>query len=345
MPSLWRVPARKQAKELLVKPIETEEDFLDLLRASKALAVASAWRTLGLFDALAGGPQPLGKLHANRRALELTAPVLRHLGLLVGDSERVGLSPTARELMDSGALPTARNLDSLADVARMVEVLQDGGPIKDQAGNSKATQGGVRADSSSQTRAFLDMLYRRSSKSAELTLQWLAPVLPKDAAVLDVGGGHGRYARCFADAGHRATLFDLPHVIDYARERHGAALDYIAGDYHEPEDFSGPYDLVFLSNIVHSESAGTNRQLLRRLADATRPGGYVVIKDMFLDERACDPANAAFFDLTMLFYTTNGKSPALNDARQWLTEAKLVDVHITALGGFSLVRARKLASP
>jgi len=327
-----------------MKPIETEEDTLTLLRGAKALAVVSAWSGLGLFEALKDGPKPLAELQADPRALATTAPVLRHLGLLVGDTERIGLSSTARELLNRNEMPTERTLELLRDTARMAEVLKNGGPATDDSGTPKATKGGV-TESPERTAAFLDVLYRRSDKSAQQTLQWLRARLTAGGQVLDVGGGHGRYARCFADAGFKATLFDLPHVIEYARRRHCDHIGYLSGDYHTSDDFGGPYDLILLSNIIHSESDASCQRLLQRLACAMRPGGYITIKDMFLDETEGDPMAAVFFGLTMLYYTNEGRSPRLDQTKAWLVEAGLTDTQVIAFGSFSVVTARRPEVP
>jgi len=324
-----------------VKPIRAEADFDELVRASRALAVVAAWHERGLFEALAEGPRALAELPGDGRAVAITAPVLKHLGLLHGDAERVALTRTARELWERGEMPTARNFEFLEDAARMAEVLDRGGPVTGEQG-SKGTDGGVRTDDPEQTARFLDMLDRRSEASARLVYDWLAPGLPAGAAVLDLGGGHGRYARTFAEQGHRATLFDLPHVIDYARGRHGEALTYIAGNFREPEtDFGGPYDLILLSNVVHGETDTVNRALIARLAGHLAPGGRIVLKDMFLDEHDQNPENAVFFGLTMLFYSSGGRSHSLERARGWLTEAGLEVPELSVLDSFQLLCARR----
>lgn len=324
-----------------MNPIRAEADIDRLLRGSRALAVVAAWNELGLFDALADGPRPLDELPADARALETTVPVLKHLGLLHGDDDRVALSRTARELHERGQMPTARNFEFLQDQARMAEVLARGGPVTDDEGH-KATDGGTRADDPEHTARFLDMLYRRSEDSARIVHEWLAPLLPAKAAVLDLGGGHGRYARVFADAGHAATLFDFPYVIEYARVKHGDALAYIGGDFRDQKaDFGGPYDLILLSNVVHGESDEVNHALVARLAGSLAPGGYIVLKDMFLDEHGQDPEAAVFFGLTVLFYTTAGRSHSLDRARAWLTDADLGQPHLSVLDNFQLLRARR----
>ena len=321
-----------------MNPIRSETDIDTLLRSAKALAVITSWNELGLFQALAAGPKALRELPADLRALQITVPVLQHLGLLCGDGEHVSLSSTAKQLLSSKGLPSARNFEFLRDAARMLEVIHNGGPLSEQ----HASHGGVRHDDPEQTRAFLDMLHQRSAESAELCLEWLAPQLPAGGTMLDVGGGHGRYARAFAEAGFSATLFDFPHVVEYAKERHGKALAYIGGDFRdEGADFAGPYDLIFLSNVVHGEPEPENRKLVKRLAARLAPGGLLVLKDMFVDEHRQNPENAVFFGLTMLYYTRAGQSPALGTARQWLEAAGLDSVRVSTLEGFQLVRGRR----
>ncbi len=319
-----------------MRRIRSEADFDELLRGARALAVVAAWNDQGLFDALADGPKDIDKLAADRRALDVTIPVLKHLGLLYGDGNRVGLAPTARALRDAGKLPTRRNFALLGELARIGEVLERGGPL------GEASDGGVHVDDPVRTANFLDMLYEGSADSARLVHDALSPLLPEAARVLDVGGGHGRYARAFADAGHAVTLFDFQNVVDYSRARHGDALRYVGGNFRdESVDFGGPYDLVFLSNIVHGEPDTENRSLMRRLAASLAPGGHIAIKDMFLDEQGQDPENAVFFGLTMLLHTRAGQSPSLAQAYDWFEHAGLTDSGLSVFDAFQIVRARR----
>lgn len=320
--------------------LETEQDAQEWFSAARALAVASAWSGLGLFEKLRAKPLLRSELPADPRALAVTIPVLAHVGLLAVDGERVGLTPTAERLLDQRAMPTDRNLVNLRDLSRTMEVLRDGGPVRDDEGKSKGTRGGTVNDLE-QTARFLDMLYRQSEAPARSTYAWLAPELPAKAAVLDVGGGHGRYARAFADAGHTATVFDQPDVVGLARKRHGDALQFIEGDFHQVQSFGGPYDLVLFCNIVHGESAAANASMIARAARSLRPGGRVAIRDMFLDDLGRDPASAVFFGMTMLFYTEHGTSPTVRQAREWLEKAGLGDVRVSVFESHQMVVGRK----
>jgi SAM-dependent methyltransferase len=321
--------------------LETERDVNDWVWAAKAMAVVSAWNALGLFDAIAKGPTRVDALPAEPRSVKTTLPILLHLGLLATDGETLRLTESARKLHESRGLPSDRNLDWLADLSRMKDVLRDGGPVKDADGKSKVTTGGTRADDLEHTERFLDMLYAMSEGAARSTFDWMSPHLPANASVLDIGGGHGRYARAFADAGHRATLFDFPHVVGLARKRHGDALAYLEGNFHEVDGFAGTHDLVLLCNIVHSESDAQNAALIRKAAAALSSGGHLVIRDMFLDEVGRDPPNAVFFGLTMLFYTAHGSSPTFTQARGWLESAGLHQIAVTLLENQTLITGRK----
>ncbi len=308
--------------------LETEEDSNEWLEAAKALAVVSAWSALGLFERLQAGPVAPAELPADARAIATTLPVLLHIGLVTTDGDRIALTARGARLLADRSMPTERSLVTLRDLSRMGDVLRDGGPVRDDAGKSKGTRGGTLSDDVEHTARFLDMLYRLSEQPARSTLAWLAPGLPARASILDLGGGHGRYARAFADAGYDVTLFDQPIVVDLAKERHGDALRYIAGDFHRAETFGGPYDLVLLCNIVHGESTEANASIVKRAAQSLRSGGRIAIRDMMLDEHLQNPASAVFFGLTMLFYTEEGASPTVSRVRGWYEQAGLRDFRL-----------------
>jgi SAM-dependent methyltransferase len=320
--------------------LETDRDVTEWVYAAKALAVVSAYTELGIFERLEAGPVSVSELGLDARAVETTLPVLRHVGLVGGDTKVVTLTPAGRSALGAGALPTGRNLEGLRDLSRMKDVLLKGGPVVGDDGKSKVTTGGTRADDPEATARFLDMLYGSSEAAAASTFAWLSPMLRPGAHVLDVGGGHGRYLRAFVDAGHRGTLFDLPHVVAYASGRHGAALSYVEGDFHE-RDLGGPYDLALLSNIIHGEGDDEVQRLLARVAASLSKGGRIAIKDMFLDELAAGPANAAFFGLTMLFMTRRGRSPSFAQLRGWLSAAGFGTPEVILLETHSLVVAQK----
>lgn len=316
-----------------MRAIESEADFDRMERGARALAVIAAWQEGGLFAALEAGPRVLLDLPADKRALRATAAVLRHLGLLVGDEHTVALSPVARRLVKEGAFPRAATFGTLADLTKMSQVLASGDPVV-------RTDGGVTADEHA-TRQFLDRLHRRCGDSVADTLEWTLSLLPAGGRVLDLGGGHGRYAASYVDAGHHATLLDLPEVVRFVRERYGDKIDYIAGNFLRMESLGGPYDLVLASNIIHALSSDENRTLLRAVAQSLSPGGTVVLKDFFLDPTGRFDERAAFFEVTMLLYTDGGAVYTTREVTDWLLAAGFGEPQTVVHDSFELVMAQR----
>ena len=145
--------------------------------------------------------------------------------------------------------------------------------------------------------------------------------------LLDVGSGPGTYpiALCRRYPHLRVTIFDLPGTLAITRgfiEKSGLAdrIALVPGDYRT-DSIPGSHDLIFLSNIVHSESADTNRNLISKLYQSLEPGGKIVIKDHILDDDRTSPPVGAVFSLLMLLTTTAGRCYTFEEVRGWLAEA------------------------
>jgi 2-polyprenyl-3-methyl-5-hydroxy-6-metoxy-1,4-benzoquinol methylase len=329
-----------------VNPIRSENDLDTLRRQSAAYAVLLSWVRHGLIDQLSGGdPIPADELGAHPDAIRNTAPVLAHLGVLIrhpipDGTHAWSLSPTALALIESGAFPNHKAWDAFDDLSRVHTVLANGGPIADRDGRSKLTSGGVVETDVKRTRGFMDMLYRRSAVAARVTARLVIPWAPS-GHVLDLGGGHGRYGHELARLGLKVTLFDRPLCCQIAQERYGDEIGTQSGDFMV-DDLGGPYDVVLLSNIVHGLGPDELDSLFGRLRAVIRPGGVVAIKDMFLDDAQARPEAAALFGVTMLLYTSAGRSYTTTEMREHLARAGFVDADTIDLSDqqFSVLIAR-----
>ena len=145
--------------------------------------------------------------------------------------------------------------------------------------------------------------------------------------VLDLAGGPATYSIAFLDAvpEMRATLFDMPAVIDIARERVALSgkenrFSYIAGDCLVDHLGSG-YDLAFMSNIIHSFSTEENKMLVKRVYDALAPGGTILIKDFIVENDRSGPAFSLIFALHMLVHTPAGGTYSFDEVKAWTDAA------------------------
>lgn len=157
--------------------------------------------------------------------------------------------------------------------------------------------------------------------------------------LLDVGGGPGTYAIHFALArpNLRARVLDLEPVVSITREYAQLfgveeRLEARAGDYHTADLGSG-WDLVLLSNVLHSNRRELCRALLGRVFEALRPGGQVVINDFVRSGRGDGPLAAALFALHMYLNTPGGDTYTEGELRAWLEETGFAAVRVEPLEG------------
>jgi SAM-dependent methyltransferase len=278
-----------------MEPLTVEADLDRLRRSAQAYLVIAGWAAAGVFDALAAGRAP----EVDARALALTAPILVHVGLVRADGAGWALTDAGRGLHGRGALaPIGPGMLFGAD-ALTAMLLGGARPI--------TTSIGVMPDDPEATRLFLERLWHRAGEAAETVAALIAARVAPGAAVVDVGGGHGRYALALARRGLAATLVDLEPSIRVAADRCGDAVTLRTGDFLV-DPLGGPYQAALLSNIVHGLDDETNRRLLGRVAAALAPGGLVAIKELVLDDDRAGPEAAALFNIPMLMATAAGRS-------------------------------------
>lgn len=145
--------------------------------------------------------------------------------------------------------------------------------------------------------------------------------------LLDVGGGPGTYALTFLDAcpRMRATIFDRPDVLDIAREQAEAAglssrVSFQPGDL-TTDALGQDFDVILVSNIIHSYSEAANRILVRKCFDALVPSGMLIVKDFLTDDDRNGPAYSLLFALRMLVANGEGDTYSCSEVASWTEEA------------------------
>ena len=170
--------------------------------------------------------------------------------------------------------------------------------------------------------------------------------------LLDVGGGSGIYSIALLKrySQLRAVVIDRPEVLrvaDEFRQRYNVAdrLELREGDM-----FNTPWpadaDAVLLSNVLHDWDIPECQQLIDRCYGALKPGGQLLIHDVFLNDDLDGPLPIALYSAA-LFTLTEGRAYSAAEYRTWLTHAgfEIEDpaprptlIHCGVLSGFKTTR-------
>ena len=155
--------------------------------------------------------------------------------------------------------------------------------------------------------------------------------------MLDVGSGPATYPIAFLNAFPKlhATIFDLPPVIEIAREQvHKANLlhrcNFIPGDYYN-DDLGTGYDLILLSNVIHSMGPPDIQRLFQNCFNALEPGGTLIVKDFLTNQDHSAPAYSLIFALHMLIHTEQGGTYSEADIAAWTQQAGFVNGRLLPL--------------
>ncbi len=148
--------------------------------------------------------------------------------------------------------------------------------------------------------------------------------------LVDLGGatGHLAMAACERYPHLRAAVFDLPEVMEVAREYVarspvGERIELIAGNF-----FSDPLpeaDLFSLGRILHDWSEEKVRRLLGKIYERLPRQGGLLIAENLLNEDKTGPNSALLQSLNMLV-CTEGKERTLSEYAELLRQAGFADV-------------------
>uniref|UniRef100_A0A3Q3XLU0 Acetylserotonin O-methyltransferase n=1 Tax=Mola mola TaxID=94237 RepID=A0A3Q3XLU0_MOLML len=152
--------------------------------------------------------------------------------------------------------------------------------------------------------------------------------------IVDLGGCTGALAREVAKAypSSSVTVFDLPQVVEMAQQRFcqdDDAVTFRAGDF-----FSGeipPADLYVLARIIHDWPEEKCLSLLKKIHDACKPGGGVLLVEAVLLENRRGPVMAQLFSLNMLVQA-EGRERPLSEYGRMLSQAGFGGVQVSRTG-------------
>ncbi|MGW8160829.1 MAG: methyltransferase [Desulfobulbales bacterium] len=150
--------------------------------------------------------------------------------------------------------------------------------------------------------------------------------------LLDLGSGPGTYAIhfCLANPQLTATVFDRKTTAPFARKtmaRFGVTdrIDFVAGDFNT-DPIAGPYDVAWLSQILHSNSYEECQALLAKTVQALEPGAIILVHDFFLNDTLDGPLFPALFSLNMLL-GNEGRSYSAKEVSSMMEQAGVINIH------------------
>jgi ubiquinone/menaquinone biosynthesis C-methylase UbiE len=144
---------------------------------------------------------------------------------------------------------------------------------------------------------------------------------------LDLGGGPGTYSVEMARRGVRTVLFDTPETIKIAKRAMGREyrkqIECIRGDFLI-DDIGRGYDLILISQVFHTYSAGENVKVLRKCKKALNRNGRVAIQEFPVEESGTRPPWSALFSINMLVNTSGGRCYSAAEMKGWLVKSGFI---------------------
>jgi len=252
-------------------------------------------------------------LNTDLRGTEILLDALVAIGLLVKQKNRYGNTAAASQFLVSGKPhyqgDIIRHADSLwKNWSGLDEVLKTGKPCH-----------GVR-----DRQAFILGMHNIASLKAKDVIDMIG--LKSVRTALDLGGGPGTYSIEMARRGIRVTLFDFPETIEMAKKVIGkekADGIFLMGGNFMADDIGKGYDLIFISQILHSYSEKDNIRLLKKCKKALNKGGKIGIQEFYIDRARTRPVQGALFSVNMLVNTEGGRCYSTEEIRNWILKTGL----------------------
>ena len=288
-------------------PVRSVDDLMAVGHGYQQSMILLAALKLGVFRALAGGACEARvlarRVRADTEKLSILLDALAALGLVGKRGKRYRNAKPAHDLL----LPGPRSKESI-----LLHHLDGWGEWGRLSATVRAGRTPRRGAEGNWQENFIRGMEENARERAAAVAREI-PLRPGER-VLDLGGGPGTYAVAWADAcpGAGITVFDTPATLRVARKilrEKGAQgrVRLVEGDFLE-DPLGGPYDFVWISQILHAYSRSDCVKLLRRARSALAPGGRVAVQEFLPAEGKTSPPGPVFFSVHMVAVTEGGRA-------------------------------------
>lgn len=325
--------------------VEGVERIWEIARAFQPSRVLLTAVELGVFEALGDGKKTSAEvareIGADERAIDRLMDVLVTMNLLTKEDERFANSPDACDFLIHGKPGYAGGA-----LGHMLNLWQTWSTLTDavRAGTSVVER---RAeDRPEQAKSFMAAMHLIAGGIAPQILPEID--LTNVSRVLDIGGGSGAYsiAFCRAKPDLESVVFDLPDIVpitrDYATQAGFAdRISTVTGDFNVDELPTG-FDLVYMSQILHSNSREQNAELIKKAGRSLNSGGQIIVQEFVVNECRVSPPGPVLFALNMLVGTAAGDTFTEREITGWFADAGLTQIRrVDPPTGTTLVIGRK----
>ncbi|MEI6148596.1 MAG: class I SAM-dependent methyltransferase [bacterium] len=297
--------------------LQALETYFRLMSMKGAVEVFQAARSSAVLDAFADGPLSAAAVAArcslDARATGLLLDALCAVNVLLKGGDEYRPAPVLQLL--SG---TYQDLSSQY-WAYLPAFLKSGQPMQ-HMDNPEEGQKQYVAQAVS--------LYWMMLPSATVAARMLKiGAAHQNLNILDVGAGSGVWSLTFAqhDPGASVTAVDWPGVLEVARgfaEKAGLLGRFTAcpANYHAVALAPAAFDVAVVANVAHLETESRLVSLFRRLHAALKPGGFLLVVDVFHGQPGGE-LNSTLYELGLALRTDSGRVHGQTALETCVTEA------------------------
>lgn len=308
----------------------TPSDLLQLSGSYWGACTLHAAVKLDVFTLLSAGNLSVTEIScltgSNERGMTMLFNALAAMELLQKDGDCYTATPFSAEYLSKKSDRYVGHIimhhhHLMAGWNRLDEAVRTGGPVK--ASSSHTSDETARE-------SFLMGMFNIASLSAPMIVSGID--LAGRRKLLDLGGGPGTYAIqfCLRYPELQAVIYDLPTTKSFAEQtvhrfNLSDRITFLSGDIIT-DDIGSGYDVVWVSQLLHSEGPGGVAIILKKAVQALQPGGILLIQEFILNDNHAAPPFPAFFSLNMLIGTEAGQSYSEGELADMMKQSGLKDI-------------------
>lgn len=309
-------------------------------RAYQDSFVVKAGVDLEVFSAIAKGSHTVAEIakatQASERGIRVLCDALTILGFLVKTGNRYDLTPDSATFLDSrspaylgGAFKFLLHPSHVENMTRFADSVRRGGCAET---HHLEPDDAIWVDFA---RGMAPMMV----PAAQAMAGHLKSVLDGKSSpkILDIAAGHGVFGVTVAQQipGADIHAVDWANVLEVAKENAKARG---VGDRHHlipgsafDVEYGAGYDAVLLTNFLHHFDHATNVALLKKIANAMKVGGQLVILEFVPNPDRVSPPVPAMFSVNMLAGTPRGDAFTFAEIEKMCADAGFDGLRAVAL--------------